>query len=200
MSKKKNITKIGIDLDNTIIDYNESYTQISKSLKLEVSSPNRETIKDFFQNSPKGDYFWQEFQSILYTSGLGYAQVAHGLFEFLNLCNTKKIEIYIISHKTKTTPEVFGGADLRIPAINWLNTHKITPLKISPENIFFCETQLAKIRTINQLEVDMFIDDLEEIINHTKLNKNIEGVLYSSGSKLNSINSFHDLIERLSNE
>ena len=37
MSKKKNITKIGIDLDNTIIDYNESYTQISKSLKLEVS-------------------------------------------------------------------------------------------------------------------------------------------------------------------
>ena len=199
MSKKKNITKVGIDLDNTIVNYGESYIQISKSLKLEVSNPNREIIKDFFQNSPKGDYSWQEFQSILYTSGLEYAQVANGLFEFLNLCNTKKIEIYIISHKTNTTPEEFGGADLRIPAINWLNTHKITPLKIRPENIFFCETQLAKIETINHLGVDMFIDDLEEVINHTKLNKNVEGILYSRGSKLNSINSFHDLTERLSN-
>ena len=199
MSKKKSITKIGIDLDNTIVDYDESYIQISKSLKLEVSSHNRETIKVFFQNSPKGDYSWQEFQSILYTSGLEYAQVANGLFEFLNLCNTKKIEIFIISHKTKTTPEEFGGADLRIPAINWLNTHKITPLKIKPENIFFCETQLVKIETINQLEVDMFIDDLEEVINHAKLNKNVQGVLYSKGPKLNSINSFHDLTERLSN-
>ena len=198
MSKKKNITKIGIDLDNTIVNYDESYIQISKSLKLEVSSPNRETIKEFFQNSPKGDYSWQEFQSILYTSGLEYAQVAKGLFEFLNFCNAKKMEIYIISHKTKTTPEEFGGADLRIPAINWLNTHKITPLKIRPENIFFCETQLAKIETINQLEVDMFIDDLGEVINHAKINKNVEGVLYSKGPKLNSINSFHDLIERLS--
>ena len=200
MSKKKNITKVGIDLDNTIVNYDESYIQISKSLKLEVSSPNRETIKDFFQNSSKGDYSWQEFQSILYTSGLEYAQVANGLFEFLNLCNAKKIEIYIISHKTNTTPEKFGGADLRIPAINWLNTHKITPLKIRPENIFFCETQLAKIETINHLGVDMFIDDLEEVINHTKLNKNVEGILYSRGSKLNSINSFHDLIERLTNQ
>jgi hypothetical protein len=200
MSKKKNITKVGIDLDNTIVNYGESYIQISKSLKLEVSNPNREIIKDFFQNSPKGDYSWQEFQSILYTRGLEYAQVANGLFEFLNLCNTKKIEIYIISHKTNTTPEEFGGADLRIPAINWLNTHKITPLKIRPENIFFCETQLAKIETINHLGVDMFIDDLEEVINHTKLNKNVEGILYSRGSKLNSINSFHDLIERLTNQ
>jgi hypothetical protein len=199
MSKKKNITKIGIDLDNTIVDYDESYIQISKSLKLEVSSPNRETIKDFFQNSPKGDYYWQEFQSILYTSGLEYAQVANGLFELLNLCNIKKIEIYIISHKTKTTPKEFGGADLRIPAITWLNKHKITPLKIRPENIFFCETQLAKIETINHLEVDIFIDDLEEVINHTKLNKNVEGILYSRGYELNSINSFHDLIERLTN-
>jgi hypothetical protein len=199
MSKKKNITKIGIDLDNTIVNYDESYIQISKSLKLEVSSPNRETIKDFFQNSPKGDYSWQEFQSILYTSGLDYAQVANGLFEFLNLCNTQRMGIYIVSHKTKTTPKEFGGTDLRIPAINWLNTHKITPLKIRPENIFFCETQLAKIETINQLEVDMFIDDLEEVINHAKINKNVEGVLYSKGPKLNSINSFHDLTQRLSN-
>lgn len=199
MSKKKKITKVGIDLDNTIVDYGESYIHILKSLKLEVSNPSRETIKGFLQNSPKGDYSWQEFQSILYTTGLKYAQVANGLFEFLNLCNTKKIEIYIISHKTNTTPEEFGGADLRIPAINWLNTHKIAPLKIRPENIFFCETQLAKIETINHLGVDMFIDDLEEVINHIKLNKNVEGILYSRGSKLNSINSFHDLIERLTN-
>ena len=81
MSNKKSITKIGIDLDNTIVDYDESYIQISKSLKLKVLTPSRETIKDFLQNSPKGDHAWQEFQSILYTSGLEYAQVADGLFE-----------------------------------------------------------------------------------------------------------------------
>jgi len=199
MSKKKNITKVGIDLDNTIVNYDQSYIHISKSLKLEVSNPNRKTIKDFFQNAPRGDYSWQEFQSILYTTGLEYAQVANGLFEFLNWCNVKKIEIFIVSHKTKTTPEVFGGADLIIPAINWLYRHKITPLKISPENIFFCETQLAKINTINQLQVDMFIDDLEEVIRHTKLDKKVEGILYSRESKSNSINSFNDLIKRLSN-
>ena len=45
----------------------------------------------------------------------------------------------------------------------------------------------------------MFIDDLEEVIKHTKLGKYVEGVLYSRGAKLNSKNSFHDLIERLSN-
>jgi hypothetical protein len=45
----------------------------------------------------------------------------------------------------------------------------------------------------------MFIDDLEEVINHTKLNRNVEGILYSRGYELNSINSFRDLIERLTN-
>jgi hypothetical protein len=135
----------------------------------------------------------------LYTSGLEFAQVPEGLLDLLNFCNDKKIEIYIVSHKTKTTPKEFGEIDLIIPAINWLNAQKITPLKIRPENIFFCETQLAKIQKINQLEVDMFIDDLEEIIYHSSLHKSVEGILYSKTQKLNSMNNFKDLVERLRN-
>ena len=199
MPKKINISKIGIDLDNTIVDYDKAYIHISKSLNLNVSNTSRDAIKDFFKNSPDGDYYWQEFQSILYTSGLEYAQVPEGLLDFLNFCNDKKIEIYIVSHKTKTTPKEFGEIDLINPAINWLNVQKITPLKIRPENIFFCETQLAKIQKINQLEVDMFIDDLEEIIYHSSLHKSVEGILYSKTQKLNSINNFRDLVGRLRN-
>jgi hypothetical protein len=153
-------------------------------------------IKKFLTEN-EDDLKWQEFQSILYTKGLEFAKVAPGLIDLLKYCKKINLEIFIISHKTEKTPKIFGHMDLRTPALSWLEDHKITPNYIKYENIIFCDTKESKINKINELNCDLYIDDLDEIIGSTKLKNEISKILFSYDSKKNSISNFKEIIEIL---
>ena len=187
------LKRIGLDLDNTIIDYQDAYLQISKIFKLKFTDYSKHKIKSDLVSSERGDYAWQEFQSQLYTIGLDFAKASKGIVKFLKYCKKKKIEVSIISHKTESTPAEFGSLKLREPAMRWLQRNKIVPQLIRKEDIYFCSTQQEKIRMINSLNIDLFVDDLDEILIHEDLNKNIIRIKYSPTQEHNSICNFQQL-------
>jgi hypothetical protein len=186
---------IGLDLDNTIIDYSLVYAKICKRLNLVIPNESKAGIKDFLTLENGSDDKWQEFQSHLYTNGLKYASVSNGLMDFLQFCRGTGKRVVIISHKTRETPKLFGGDDLRAPALLWLNEAKIVPQLIRSEDVFFCDEQINKIELINHLNCKIFVDDLEEIINHSGLNKKIKKILFSVTPKTHAISDFRQIIE-----
>jgi len=191
----KKITKVGLDLDNTIIDYKHSYLEVAKILGISFVKKSKEEIKNFLIDKNNNDYEWQRFQSVLYTKGLAYATPSLGLLPFLKYCKEKKLNVFLISHKTEKGPADFGGQDLRKPALHWLEKNNIVPDLILSENVFFCDSQEMKIKKINELGCNIFVDDLEEILSHRNLNKSVKKILFSEISKKDSIHDFEELIK-----
>jgi hypothetical protein len=167
---------IGIDLDNTIIDYAPSYKKLGREIGLTDEFCNRASLRDKIRSV--NDEAWQKYQSEIYTDGLLSALPADGLIEFLELSLKKGIDISIVSHKTSFTGKKYGGRDLIGPAQNWLKTNGIVPDLISESDIFFCSSRISKIEKITELGCDVFIDDLVEVLSSPELPAKLTKVLF----------------------
>ena len=168
---------IGVDLDNTIIDYSLAYGAISKKFGFGTELVDRMSIRTHLRLKEDG-IEWQRFQALLYTEGLISAQPTKGVREFFELCRFSQIEVSIVSHKTLQTPELFGAQNLRQPAIEWLKEHSLVSDFVGFDHLHFCSTQLEKVNTINELGCDIFIDDLLEVLMNPELASEISRVLY----------------------
>ena len=162
-------SRIGLDLDNTVIDYTPAYRVIAARIGLPREFVDRESIRPLLRKSEVDDMEWQRFQALLYTDGLALAEPAAGLGDFLNLCTKLHVRVLIVSHKTATTPAQFGGHDLRGPAKAWLVDQGIAPDQINLEDIHFCSTRAEKVQTIASLGCEAFADDLIEVLEHPEL-------------------------------
>jgi len=161
--------RIGLDLDNTVIDYNPAYPVIAARIGLPQEFVDRESIRPLLRRSEVDDMEWQRFQALLYTDGLAFARPAGGLSDFLKLCATLNVRVFIVSHKTATTPVQFGARDLREPAQAWLMNQGIVPGYVEEEDVYFCSTRVEKVRTIASLGCQAFVDDLIEVLEHPDL-------------------------------
>ena len=179
--------RIGLDLDNTVIDYAPAYRAVAREMGLPQQLVDRESIRESLRRSEEDDEEWQRFQALLYTDGLAYAQPAPGLLEFLRLCDSIGVNVVIISHKTEATPTRFGSRDLRAPASEWLNTQGIVPAHVSPDGVFFCADRAEKLRTIVAAGCDVFVDDLIEVLEDADMPIGITRFHYQVGA--NSIST-----------
>jgi predicted secreted acid phosphatase len=178
----KNVESIGLDLDNTIIDYSAAYFSLSERFDLNELHRDRISIRNILRKSKFDDEEWQYFQSLLYTEGLVYAKPAEGLLDFLNICKHKKIGVSIISHKTTTTQARFGSQDLRAPALEWLRNNKILSNFISESDVIFCTSAEEKVEVIKAKDFDIFVDDLIEILLDLELTSSLNRVLFESST------------------
>ena len=78
----KNVKSVGIDLDNTIIDYSAAYLYLSERFNLSELQRDRISIRNILRKSKFDDDDWQYFQSLLCTEGLVHAKPAEGLLDF----------------------------------------------------------------------------------------------------------------------
>ena len=178
----RNVESIGLDLDNTIIDYSAAYFSLSERFDLNELHRDRISIRNILRKSKFDDEEWQYFQSLLYTEGLVYAKPAEGLLDFLNICKHKKIGVSIISHKTTTTQARFGSQDLRAPALEWLRNNKILSNFISESDVIFCTSAEEKVEVIKAKDFDIFVDDLIEILLDLELTSSLNRVLFESST------------------
>ena len=178
--------RIGLDLDNTVIDYAPAYRAVARAMGLPQQLVDRESIRESLRKSEEDDEEWQRFQALLYTDGLAYAQPAPGLLEFLRFCGSIDLNVVIISHKTEATPVRFGARDLRAPASEWLHTQGIVPEHVSPDWVFFCTNRADKVRTIAELQCDVFVDDLIEVLEDADMPIGITRFHYQAGGNSNS--------------
>lgn len=156
--------RIGIDLDNTIIFYDDAFVAGARERKL-ISSDfkgTKQQVRNHIRTLENGETQWQTLQGYVYGKGISNASLFPGVMEFIQKASGAGHELFIVSHKTE-----FGHFDpdkvnLREAALAFLETQAIFG-HIPRENISFHATREAKIQKIANLSLDCFIDDLIEV-------------------------------------
>ena len=157
--------KIGFDFDNTIVCYDQAIEILSAALNL-PNDLNRSklSIRDYLRSQNR-EQEWTEFQGTLYGPGMKFAKPYEFFIEITNVLKKQKHELFIISHRSKY-PYAGEKHDLHQFAKIWLEDKINAKQLICYKNIYFLETLENKIKKINELKIDLFVDDLIEVINH----------------------------------
>lgn len=176
---------IGIDFDNTIIDYNNLFYEAGLSLGVLPDNAiyNKKIIREYLiDNGREPD--WIKIQGLVYGKYIRNAKVMEGFSLFSDHCYEMGWKVFIISHKTRDSivGEIF---DLHTSAFNWLEKNRIfgTDSQGAVVEVFFEATQSEKIYRINRLGCDIMIDDLAEVLLHPDLSRDIIKILYDPHSK-----------------
>ena len=89
---------IGVDLDNTIINYNNIFRKIAEKKINYLKNKNiKSSIKKHLQKTSKN--LWKNFKVKFMVSE--FFEIFENFKNFLNFANSKKLKVIIISHKTK---------------------------------------------------------------------------------------------------
>lgn len=186
------VTRIGIDFDNTIVNYEDAFYR--EALKRKIFNFN--TTKKNIKNRLKGKLInnnkeceWTKIQGLIYGKNLNKAKPYKGSVEFLNKYSLKKdFELFIISHKTKY-PIIGEKINLHEVSKKWILKKKIFKNKKKSwinSHVFFLSTRDKKIKKIINLKCDYFIDDLVEILR--RLPKKIKTLHFSPNKKNTKFN------------
>lgn len=195
---------IGIDLDNTLINYQSVFYNVA--LERDLIPQNIEQTKNavkYFLINRKKETLWTHLQGIVYGDEILKATPYKDALDMIKKLKNDKHKISIVSHKTKY-PILGNKVNLHEGALSWLkHNHFIgcidSPVSIS--DVYFLEKQEDKIRTINEINCHVFIDDLLKILNHEQFPKTIKKILFSPGKRsltsLTVLSSWSDLYEAL---
>lgn len=174
---------IGIDLDNTIIDYHNLFAE--RAFSLGYIDYSQKLTKDVVKNKIKelqdGEKKWGILQSEIYSEGIRDASVMIGFPEFVAACQKSRINLSIISHKTKLNPNDPFQRDLKQAAQDWMQTNQFFDSRgfdFNLNQVFFADSIEQKISTIANQQCTHFIDDLLSILLHPDFPENTCKILY----------------------
>lgn len=158
---------IGIDLDNTIIDYRFSLKEMMEEEFPEYGTKeiSKEKVKKYIRDN-YGEEAWTEAQGRLYTYYLKAAKVYDGFNEVLVKLKEFDCDVKIVSHKTNK-PIIGGDSNLREFALNWLEAKSVigdSLNQIAKNDVFFANSLEEKAALINQNDFEVFVDDLPELL------------------------------------
>lgn len=198
------LKKIGIDFDNTLINYEHIFYDVAVQNALIQTSQflSKKEVRDHIRRSPNGEILWQKLQADVYGRYINDAQTFAGVIEFLTEGVRRNTKFYIVSHKT---PYAIQDIEHKFPLIelakNWLTQHKIVSNNgpVFPESVFFENTLQKKLNRIDELNCDVFIDDLEEVLIDPLFPNNAQPILFGSAlsskvySKFEEFESWFDI-------
>ena len=171
---------IGIDLDNTIINYKKSFLEILKSKNINSKNLNKKEVKKIIEKKSKRE--WTIIQGEIYGKKIFKAEIFKNFNKFLDFAISKNFEIVIISHKTKY-PIIGPKINLHDQAIKFLKKRiKKKNYFVHKKNLFFFEKIEKKIEKINKLDCDYFIDDLRKVLFDKKFPHFTERILFNNKS------------------
>ena len=160
--------RIGIDFDNTLIDYTDVFVAAARERGLigDTVGASKRDVRDAIRRLPDGEVTWQRLQGHVYGRAITGARMFAGAGEFLRACHRRDAAVFIVSHKTRYGHYDPARVDLREAAIRWMAAHGcFRPEEggIPRENVFFADDRAAKLARIAALDCSHFIDDLEEV-------------------------------------
>ena len=165
--------KIGLDFDNTIVNYDKVFRDVAVewgAVPKEIPA-SKLLVRDFLKNAGKEDV-WTEMQGYVYGMRMDEAEVYPGFMEFMN--RVKEHSFAIISHKT-LHPFLGPKYDLHASARKWIQKH--LPF-FDAGNVYFEPTKEKKLERIADLGCGLFIDDLPEIISSPLFPKKTSAILF----------------------
>jgi hypothetical protein len=170
---------IGLDLDNTVINYSKSIKVLKKKFIKNFAKNSKKEIKSQII-SKLSVKKWIEFQSLLYSDGLKYASIDNYCKKYVKQNIQKGNQIFVISHKTKKS-YYNKKIHLRDLAIKKLEGSGLVGKEmIKKKNIYFLNTINAKVKKIKSLKIDLFIDDLTKVLFHKNFPKKCKKILITN--------------------
>ena len=168
--------RIGIDFDNTVVNYDEVFKKVALQLSLikkDWNGTKQELRKKIIRE--KNEEVWKKLQGLVYGKYMHLAKISDGFINFFVKAKLLGAKLYIISHKT-----IHGHYDkdkvlLRKEALKWINKKKILDF----DNIYFESSIENKIKRINSLKLDYFIDDLFLILNNKNFSRKVKKILFN---------------------
>ncbi len=166
--------RIGIDFDNTIINYHYVFHTLACEFSyISADIPkDKEQVKQAIIAHYGNDLHWQELQSIAYGEAIFQAEAFEGVLVALESLKKQGHELFIVSHKSVVS-HYDPTVHLREYALDWLTKKFIVnEALIHESSLFFLDNLEDKISTITSLELDIFIDDLDLVVLHPNFPKN----------------------------
>ncbi len=177
--------KIGIDLDNTIINYQNSFKKFLKEKNIFQKSLNKDKTK-FLANNNSKIKNWTQAQEEIYGFYLNVAKPFKYFKDFEKFAIKNKIKLYIISHKTKYS-QFSKKYNLQYESNRWIKNN----INKNKYSVFYLSTLNKKIKKIEEIKPDYFIDDLIKILKHKNFPKKVKKI-YFSKVKDKKIKTFND--------
>ena len=188
---------IGIDLDNTIIDYRNAFwhTALSTGIfterdKISFSNnhdqvPNKNEIKNRLILEEGGNYKWESLQGQVYGQYIHNAGIYPGVANFLLHSKVRGVKVYIISHKTEFGHYDKSQTPLRKAALNFLEQKDLLSgdYGIQEKDIFFFDARRKKVNKVAELNCTYFIDDLPEVFREEGFPENTTEILFDIQSE-----------------
>jgi hypothetical protein len=173
---------IGLDLDNTIIDYDAAFVRVGGLLGLlpEGFEGQKRDVRNYLRGRGEGDFLWQQLQAEVYGPMIGDAVPSNGLRRFIGHCRARRFDLAVVSHKTAFAAADRSGTNLRSSALEWLRDHELSPEdEAGIGQIYFANTRAEKIEIIRALSCAYFVDDLEEVLLAPAFPPETTGIFYS---------------------
>ena len=156
--------RIGIDFDNTLIDYDRVFLDAARERGLVPRdfAGTKRAVRDAIRLLPDGEPIWQRLQGYVYGAGIGDAVPFPGAREFLARCVRDGVAMFIVSHKTRFGHFDPARVDLREAARGWMSAQGFLDA-VPADHLYFEDDREHKIARIAALGCTHFIDDLEEV-------------------------------------
>lgn len=170
--------RIGIDFDNTLIDYDRVFldTARARGLVSRDFAGSKKAVRDAIRLLPDGEPTWQRLQGYVYGAGIGGAVPFPGAHDFLRRCAGEGVTIFIVSHKTRFGHFDPARVDLRKAARGWMSAQGFLET-VPADHLYFEDDREKKIARIDALRCTHFIDDLEEVFTDPQFPAGVQRIL-----------------------
>lgn len=179
--------RIGIDFDNTMINYDAVFVGAAKRGGLIGSAvPGRKhAVRDAIRKLPDGEITWRRLQGQVYGKGIAEAAMASGFKAFLKRCRIEECVVVIVSHKTEYGHYDPDRVNLRKAALDWMAAQGLFDgdYGISQGSVYFESTRAEKLGRIAVLGLTHFIDDLEEVLTDPDFPPDVKRILFAEEVK-----------------
>ena len=158
---------IGIDFDNTLVNYDTSFYELAleKGLICSDLQKSKNAVRNSLREQDKDNEFTL-LQGEIYGPRILESKPAHSAIKTIKKIQECGFNVFIVSHKTRY-PYKGPKFDLHESARKWLDYYSFLSFdgaNIAEDKIFFNTSKIEKIDKVHNLKCDFFIDDLPEIL------------------------------------
>lgn len=171
--------RIGLDFDNTLVRYDKAFFIAAKERGLiDESVPmTKRGVRKHLQDKDQND-LWTEIQGYVYGPGMSHADFFPDVLDFMIQGTRKEWKLFIVSHRTQF-PYKGPSYDLHQSARDWLANKDLEKLGgLSNQDIYFETSKEKKLQRAKELQLDVFIDDLPDILMHDLFPQRTKQVLF----------------------
>ncbi|MDA1260201.1 MAG: hypothetical protein O3A20_06215 [Planctomycetota bacterium] len=155
--------RIGLDFYNTLICYDPVFSELARARGWAAGAGSKRSVKERLMKEHGNDLRWQALQAEAYASEIISAKPFPGAVEFSRRALQEGYGLFIVCRKIDSS-HFDPSVRLRLWAKRWIAKH----LRVAPSRCYFESTRAAKVKRVTDLKLDLFIDDLEEVLTHPR--------------------------------